>query len=386
MKIYIPFHIGSGNRGCEGITRGTANILGVEKEDLLLLNRDEQDYELDQKFALSQVGTLSVQQKRSFFVKVLKKIGLNSSLYYLNPFKNFFHDITPGDLCMFTGGDLFCYDATIKENCALHEYLKKKQIRTVLWGASVEECFLSPYVIEQLKSFEKIVCRETETLAVLNRNGIDNVACHPDPAFTLEPVACKLPDIFNHSKVIGINISNMVNGDGFDLNTMFAKNLKKLLDYIFTNTEYSVLLIPHVTWQRQDDNRMCAAVKQMYAEEKRLSCLDVRDLSYLQIRHIISNCELFVGGRTHSVVSAYSTCVPTLALGYSIKARGIAKDLGISDKLLFDSKNIISETELLEKFNYLLNNRDSIKAHLESVLPEYRKRAYGAKNVIKDLL
>jgi polysaccharide pyruvyl transferase WcaK-like protein len=34
-----------------------------------------------------------------------------------------------------------------------------------------------------------------------------------------------------------------------------------------------------------------------------------------------------VGARTHSTIAAYSSGVKTLVIGYSVKSRGIAKDL-----------------------------------------------------------
>ena len=42
---------------------------------------------------------------------------------------------------------------------------------------------------------------------------------------------------------------------------------------------------------------------------------------------MISQCRFFIGSRTHSVIAAYSSGVPTLALGYSIKSKGIAQDI-----------------------------------------------------------
>ena len=36
---------------------------------------------------------------------------------------------------------------------------------------------------------------------------------------------------------------------------------------------------------------------------------------------------MFIGARTHSTIAAYSSGVPTLVVGYSVKAKGIAKDL-----------------------------------------------------------
>ena len=44
---------------------------------------------------------------------------------------------------------------------------------------------------------------------------------------------------------------------------------------------------------------------------------------------LIAQCELLVCCRTHASIAGYSTGVPTLVLGYSVKAEGIAADLGM---------------------------------------------------------
>ena len=39
-KFYFPVHLDGGNRGCEGIAKGTAAILGEPKENLIGLCRN----------------------------------------------------------------------------------------------------------------------------------------------------------------------------------------------------------------------------------------------------------------------------------------------------------------------------------------------------------
>lgn len=46
MKIYFPIHLDGGNRGCEAIAKGTAEILGLPKEQLIGLCRN---IELDKR-------------------------------------------------------------------------------------------------------------------------------------------------------------------------------------------------------------------------------------------------------------------------------------------------------------------------------------------------
>jgi polysaccharide pyruvyl transferase WcaK-like protein len=93
--------------------------------------------------------------------------------------------------------------------------------------------------------------------------------------------------------------------------------------------------------------------------------------------------DFFIGARTHATIAAYSTCVPTLVLGYSIKSQGIAKDIfGEIDKYVIKVNEIDNGEKLINAFNALYNDKDKIKRHLEKFMPEYIQRAYvGAKEV-----
>lgn len=55
-------------------------------------------------------------------------------------------------------------------------------------------------------------------------------------------------------------------------------------------------------------------------------------LTAAQYKSIISRCDMFIGARTHATIAAYSTCVPTLVIGYSVKSKGIAKDIFGTDE------------------------------------------------------
>ena len=98
--------------------------------------------------------------------------------------------------------------------------------------------------------------------------------------------------------------------------------------------------------------------------------MDSDSYNYCQLRYIISKCKYFIGARTHSIISAYSTCTPAIALGYSIKSKGIAKDLCLPKELIVDSKNYTKD-ELLNSFKYLLISEKDIRKHLQGIMPEY---------------
>lgn len=92
----------------------------------------------------------------------------------------------------------------------------------------------------------------------------------------------------------------------------------------------------------QDDRIISNLIKEKYHSD-RISILDSNSLNYCQIRFVISKCRCFIGARTHSVISAYSTCTPAIALGYSIKSKGIAKDLNMPQNTVVNSANIKKE-------------------------------------------
>lgn len=266
-----------------------------------------------------------------------------------------------------------------------NDYAKKHGVKTVLWGCSMGKENLTSRKQETLKKFDLVYARETLSYDFFNSLGLNNVVCYPDPAFALEPEKTNLPPCFDKGNVIGINLSNYTVG-AFDLNTPFGEEVRKLLDYIFNCTSYKVLLVPHVLWPGQDDRIIAENVLKEYSGyADRITILNSDELNYLQIRYVISQCLAFIGGRTHAVISAYSTCVPTIALGYSIKSRGIAKDLGLPEKYVVDSKHISGDGVLLCAFQDLEENIIEVKNHLCAIMPEYIGRTKKVKSILEKI-
>ena len=100
----------------------------------------------------------------------------------------------------------------------------------------------------------------------------------------------------------------------------------------------------------------------------------------------ISKCRFFIGARTHATIAAYSTCVPTLVVGYSVKSKGIAKDIfGTYDKYVIPVQDL-TEENLVKEFKWMFNNEKSIKKHLENFIPKYRLKALEAGKEIANTL
>ena len=56
----------------------------------------------------------------------------------------------------------------------------------------------------------------------------------------------------------------------------------------------------------------------------------------------------------------------------SIKSEGIAKDLGLSQRLVVNCVNFKTDTDILDSFIYMEKNRMAIKERLEAVIPQYK--------------
>ena len=91
-----------------------------------------------------------------------------------------------------------------------------------------------------------------------------------------------------------------------------------------------------------------------------------------EIKSSIGRMHLLITARTHASIAGYSMCVPTLVIGYSVKAKGIAKDLFGDEKIhLIDSRVLQSEKELMIAFDALNEREREERAFLRERIPTY---------------
>lgn len=107
----------------------------------------------------------------------------------------------------------------------------------------------------------------------------------------------------------------------------------------------------------------------------------------MELKGFISRCRMFIGARTRASISAYSTCVPTLAVGYSVKARGIARDIfGTEKNYVIPVQSLEHEYDLINAFKCIQENEESIRKHLQDFMPSYIEKAWQAGEEVKKLI
>ena len=378
-------HGGSGNHGCEAIVRSTIKVLNENSVNVFSHNVDQDvKYGIDDICNL-QKDTLSSIQRGSLkwlLSSIQSKITGRIDLKVKYQKKLLFENIHSGDICFSVGGDNYCY-AGVEILGAVNHCLRKKHCKTVLWGCSVEpELLNNQQVINDISKFDLITARESISYQALKRIN-NNTYLIPDSAFTLDRIDLPLPTGWKENNTIGVNASPLILSSGNNENIVMEA-YRKLIITIIENTDSTIALIPHVVWDNNDDREI---LKQLYEEFKdtgRLVLVD--DFNCMQLKGYIARCRMFIGARTHATIAAYSSCVPTLVLGYSVKSRGIAKDLFGTDKNYVISVQGMKDTNLLsEGFLWLLENEKSIKSHLHSMMPDYVNRVYNAGTLVQAL-
>jgi polysaccharide pyruvyl transferase WcaK-like protein len=110
-----------------------------------------------------------------------------------------------------------------------------------------------------------------------------------------------------------------------------------------------------------------------------------REFNAPQLKWNISRLTVFAGSRTHATIAALSSGVPTLCIGYSLKARGISKDLFGHLDWLLPLESMTPET-LADRLGRMLAQAPSLRAHLQAVAPGYVERAWAAGRYVREAI
>lgn len=372
MKIALYGNGSSGNHGCEAIARGTISLLGADANTYRIQSENPAE---DRKYGLEELAQISPaksERKKDFrFAIAYAKLKLAKDYVDMDGLSYLHGSQESGswaDIALSVGGDNYCYGST-----GIYAYLnrvyKKQGAKTVLWGCSIEPDVVSQKsVAEDLARYDLIVARESITYGAVKPVQKNSILV-PDPAFFMEPKACSLDDRLCNGNVVGINISPMIISNE-KASGMAYENYKQLIRYILSETNATIALVPHVVWSSNDDRTVLRQLYDDFDQDPRLVL--VEDHTAPELKYIISQCSFFVGARTHATIAAYSSCVPTLVVGYSVKARGIARDLfGTEDGYVLPVQDMQQPQQLTEAFCTLFGKRQYIHACLTETLKAY---------------
>ena len=383
-KVVLYAHAGSGNHGCEALANTICKML--QKEVILVTNSVEEDERYSLKGMCDIVPEKNIRNNKLVHILyyLYRRLTKDRESFLRYRFRN----VLGNNSCLWNisiGGDNYCYESMVKDLILANGMFHKNGGKTILLGCSVEPDLLGREdVVRDMMSYEAVFARESITYHALKKAGVKNLYLYPDSAFLLEAKYQPLPDGFTEGNMVGINISPMImENEGETGITM--KNYEALIHHILNNTDMNVVLIPHVVWKRNDDRQTIEELYYHFRNEKRV--VKLGDFSCEELKGYIARCRFFIGARTHATIAAYSSLVPTLVVGYSVKARGIATDIfGSWEKYVEPVQQLKTKEQLLAAFQWLYTHEEEIRTRLEERMPAYIESARQAGKELKRIM
>ncbi|MHB9035564.1 MAG: polysaccharide pyruvyl transferase family protein [Armatimonadota bacterium] len=389
------------NHGCEAIVRGTAAILSRRfGNDLEFINAafaDPQTLgEQDRRESDPRIRSVSIE-KNSFLTtgfvgKALRKLHVKVP-DRLNAMDRY---IKGASVALEVGGDNLglCYGLwVLRRYMELDEYLRHCGLPTVLWGASVGPFSENPEIeaemARQLRRRAMILVRETQTQSYLASIGVeDNVRLVADPAFAMEPedpvLEDRLSDFVNR-ETVGVNFSPLVAQYRSGGASTWCDIAREYVERLLKSDVERILFVPHVMVPGHNDYEfMSRLVTELSGLKGRVAILPPT-LKAAEYKWVISRLRAIVAARTHATIAGFSTGVPTISLGYSVKSVGINKDIyGHTNWCIPVSE--ATPRVLLDKTKEILNREDEVRNQVTSVLTIMRERAFVAADCLADVL
>ena len=419
-QIILYMHAGSGNHGCEAIVNSLCHMM---KEDAVLVSyrgSEDEQYTLKNLCEIKQERSFKEHKLAHLFYYAYRMLTKDAASFLRYRYEDIFKKpMSP--LAISIGGDNYCYDSMLSDLRLANLAFTQKGTKTVLLGCSIEPELLkrgqgaqAERILEDLSRYHLIIARESLTYHALcaafkkrqeesnhnisnhnnsNHNNSNNktpetlnvpgIVQLPDPAFTLGYVRKKVPDGFWKGNTVGVNVSPLIQKSE-SIPGITMKCYEELIEWIIEHTDMQIALIPHVVWKNNDDRKPLSELYEKYKSTERL--LQIPDGSCEELKGYISQCRFFVGARTHATIAAYSTCVPTLVVGYSVKAAGIAQDLfGSTEHYVLPVQSLKDPQDLVQGFQWLMEQEDSIREHLQRKIPDYQKQALRTGEEINHL-
>lgn len=260
---------------------------------------------------------------------------------------------------------------------------------------------IGPFETSLARNLAANLMRRAKRVYTRDRAGMDVVrqllGPHADPArfcfdmgFILEPRPASRAPLAEVERLkeagrplVGVNVSGLlfIGGYGrdnaFNLKTDYRRFTEDLIEHLIVRKNASVLLVPHVFGNSEEsDTRACQAIYESLKDRYpgRLAWVQ-GDFDQNEIKHVIGQCDFFVGARMHACIAALSQSVPAVGIAYSLKFLGVFETVGAGD-LVADPRRLTGE-EMIALIEQAMDRRGTISAELSKTMETVRRELFA---------
>lgn len=379
------------NRGCEAILRSTVAIFQKEFSPCRFVNASRAEHTPDEETPDLPVRHIFSRSIRRWTLRwAVRQVRKCVPVGILEAFEQALPECSAA---LALGGDNYSLDyGRPKWFFRANDIILRKGKPTILWGASVgpfdKDAEFELWAAKALKHVTLICARESETVAYLASLGVTkNVRLVADPAFILEPTAVDLDaDGLGvlREPCFGLNLSPLL-GRYWRREKPWIDAAADCLRAVLKVVEMPVVLVPHVFTPSSDDAAFLKSVAARVPEARERCVVIAKQYSAPQLKWIISQLVGFAGARTHATIAALSSGVPTVSIGYSMKSRGINKDVFGHDDWVLPLERL-EPAGLAEAVRRVIEAGASVSAHLKKTMPAYQEKTWQAAGLVRKVL
>jgi colanic acid/amylovoran biosynthesis protein len=308
--------------------------------------------------------------------------------------------LATADLVIGSGGDVFSSDYAIMERyLRQYDQPQAKGVPVYLLGQSI-----GPFKTEAERQSFSAVARKgfvsvRETISrdyLLNdlKLPAERVELTADPAFLLSvPDATRVAMLARYGLTPGGYVVAAISR-GISLFKGLSHE-EHLAAWVATaqallERQDRLALVPHVQLANADEDDLSLAreIRAALGDDPRVVIIDGTH-SAVEFKAVLGQASFAVAERTHGAIGAMSSGVPTLSIGYSIKAEGILRQMIPDDALFRISLLPVTDFTAASAASVVATAweaRAKFRADLERALPEMRQKAARNYAIAAELL
>jgi colanic acid/amylovoran biosynthesis protein len=410
-RFYLSGQTNFGNRGCEALVRSTLQLLKLQfGDDVEVLvpsfrpDLDARQWPGSEAQGARFVRAMPFPLELKVWNRLLRLVpGLARRHMpgYRLP-ADIEADLRSCNALLVIGGDNITLDyglASLAWHVQFARRAKQMGLPVMVWGASIgpfsKEPLAEQQVADFLRQIDCVTVRETISLEYLKSIGVHvNLSLVADGAFVMLPEPVDVSGYWPKSGqagVLGFNISPLIQKfrpPGEPVNVL-QEEVSAFLRDVLQKSDTGILLLPHVDpldgSTENSDSHYMKTIMAMVGDETGRLTLAPATLNAAQLKFVLSRCQYFIGARTHATIGALSTKVPTVSIAYSIKAKGLNRDLFGDESLVLETSKVSNGT-LATFYAKLRSEESQIRLFLEQRIPEWKLRAEGSAKRLGEVL